>query len=54
MLNLSGYAQQVGNEMGKKEKLKFWSELDEVVESIPREKRVVIGFQWACWGREQR
>ncbi|KAK3556835.1 hypothetical protein QTP70_022272, partial [Hemibagrus guttatus] len=42
MLNVvSGYAPQVGCEL--KEKEKFWSELDEVMESIPTGERVVIG-----------
>ncbi|KAK3511567.1 hypothetical protein QTP70_010707 [Hemibagrus guttatus] len=40
MLNVvSGYAPQVGCE----EKERFWSELDEVMESIPTGERVVIG-----------
>ncbi|KAK3557785.1 hypothetical protein QTP86_000740 [Hemibagrus guttatus] len=42
MLNVvSGYASQVGCELGEKER--FWSELDEVMESIPTGERVVIG-----------
>ncbi|KAK3538419.1 hypothetical protein QTP86_001765 [Hemibagrus guttatus] len=42
MLNVvSGYAPQVGCEMEEKER--FWSELDEVMESIPTGERVVIG-----------
>ncbi|KAK3539573.1 hypothetical protein QTP70_010272 [Hemibagrus guttatus] len=42
MLNVvSGYAPQVGCELEKKER--FWSELDEVMESIPTGERVVIG-----------
>ncbi|KAK3552669.1 hypothetical protein QTP86_019443, partial [Hemibagrus guttatus] len=42
MLNVvSGYAPQVGCELGGKER--FWSELDEVMESIPTGERVVIG-----------
>ncbi|XP_062866594.1 uncharacterized protein LOC134329279, partial [Trichomycterus rosablanca] len=42
MLNVvSGYAPQVGCE--KEEKEKFWRDLDEVIESIPKEERVVIG-----------
>ncbi|KAK3517150.1 hypothetical protein QTP86_003947 [Hemibagrus guttatus] len=42
MLNVvSGYAPQVGCELEEKEK--FWSELDEVMESIPMGERVVIG-----------
>ncbi|KAK3571406.1 hypothetical protein QTP86_010698 [Hemibagrus guttatus] len=42
MLNVvSGYAPQVGCELEKKER--FWSELDEVMESIPTCERVVIG-----------
>ncbi|KAK3568688.1 hypothetical protein QTP86_013448 [Hemibagrus guttatus] len=42
MLNVvSGYAPQVGCEL--QEKKRFWSELDEVMESIPMGERVVIG-----------
>ncbi|KAK3518569.1 hypothetical protein QTP70_003334 [Hemibagrus guttatus] len=42
MLNVvSGYAPQAGCELEKKER--FWSELDEVKESIPTGQRVVIG-----------
>ncbi|KAK3532234.1 hypothetical protein QTP86_009512 [Hemibagrus guttatus] len=42
MLNVvSGYALQVGCELQEKER--FWSELDEVMESIPTGERVVIG-----------
>ncbi|KAK3574398.1 hypothetical protein QTP86_006625 [Hemibagrus guttatus] len=42
MLNVvSGYAPQVGCESEEKER--FWSELDEVMESIPTGERVVIG-----------
>ncbi|KAK3512985.1 hypothetical protein QTP70_034000 [Hemibagrus guttatus] len=42
MLNVvSGYAPQVGCELEEKET--FWSELDEVMESIPTGERVVIG-----------
>ncbi|KAK3533164.1 hypothetical protein QTP70_012417 [Hemibagrus guttatus] len=42
MLNVvSGYAPQVGCELEEKEG--FWSELDEVMESIPTGERVVIG-----------
>ncbi|KAK3522429.1 hypothetical protein QTP86_010639 [Hemibagrus guttatus] len=42
MLNVvSGYAPQVGCELEEKER--FWSELDEVMESIPTVERVVIG-----------
>ncbi|KAK3558644.1 hypothetical protein QTP86_022969, partial [Hemibagrus guttatus] len=42
MLNVvSGYAPQVGCEL--EEKGRFWSELDEVMESIPMGERVVIG-----------
>ncbi|KAK3556344.1 hypothetical protein QTP70_007095 [Hemibagrus guttatus] len=42
MLNVvSGYAPQVGCELGEKER--FWSELDEVMENIPTGERVVIG-----------
>ncbi|KAK3565194.1 hypothetical protein QTP86_001011 [Hemibagrus guttatus] len=42
MLNVvSGYAPQVGCELVEKEL--FWSELDEVMESIPTGERVVIG-----------
>ncbi|KAK3522609.1 hypothetical protein QTP86_027162 [Hemibagrus guttatus] len=38
---VSGYALQVGCELEEKER--FWSELDKVMESIPRGERVVIG-----------
>ncbi|KAI5617286.1 hypothetical protein C0J50_23231 [Silurus asotus] len=42
MINvISAYAPQVGCEMEKKET--FWSELDEVVEGVPRNERLVIG-----------
>ncbi|KAK3546666.1 hypothetical protein QTP70_031407, partial [Hemibagrus guttatus] len=42
MLNVvSGYAPQVGCELEEKER--FWSELDEVMESIPTGEGVVIG-----------
>ncbi|KAK3553764.1 hypothetical protein QTP70_009178 [Hemibagrus guttatus] len=42
MLNVvNGYAPQVGCELEEKER--FWSELDEVMESIPTGERVVIG-----------
>ncbi|KAK3522013.1 hypothetical protein QTP70_021391 [Hemibagrus guttatus] len=42
MLNVvSGYAPQVGCELEEKER--FWSKLDEVMESIPTGERVVIG-----------
>ncbi|KAK3570342.1 hypothetical protein QTP86_017287 [Hemibagrus guttatus] len=42
MLNVvSGYAPQVGCELEEKER--FWSELDEVIVSIPTGERVVIG-----------
>ncbi|KAK3515170.1 hypothetical protein QTP70_008170 [Hemibagrus guttatus] len=42
MLNVvSGYAPQVGCELEEKER--FWSELDEVMESIPTGERVEIG-----------
>ncbi|KAK3538824.1 hypothetical protein QTP86_015948 [Hemibagrus guttatus] len=42
MLNVvSGYYPQVGCELEEKER--FWSELDEVMESIPTGERVVIG-----------
>ncbi|KAK3574521.1 hypothetical protein QTP86_008701 [Hemibagrus guttatus] len=42
MLNVvSGYAPRVGCELEEKER--FWSELDEVMESIPKGERVVIG-----------
>ncbi|KAI5099189.1 hypothetical protein C0J45_11328 [Silurus meridionalis] len=42
MINvISAYAPQVGCEM--EEKKKFWSELDEVVEGVPRKERLVIG-----------
>ena len=38
---ISAYAPQVGCLMEEKDK--FWTDLDEVVESIPKEERVVIG-----------
>ncbi|KAK3553518.1 hypothetical protein QTP70_004198 [Hemibagrus guttatus] len=42
MLNVvSGYALEVGGELEKKGR--FWSELDEVMESIPTGERVLIG-----------
>ncbi|KAK3540508.1 hypothetical protein QTP70_032472, partial [Hemibagrus guttatus] len=45
MLNVvSGYASQVGCELEEKER--FWSELDEVMESIPTGERVVIGADY--------
>ncbi|KAI5091735.1 hypothetical protein C0J45_18941 [Silurus meridionalis] len=41
MINvISAYAPQVGCEM---EKERFWSELDEVVDGVPRNERLVIG-----------
>ncbi|KAK3561396.1 hypothetical protein QTP86_000588 [Hemibagrus guttatus] len=45
MLNVvSGYAPQVGCELEEKER--FWSELDELMESIPTGERVVIGVDF--------
>ncbi|KAI5086429.1 hypothetical protein C0J45_2298, partial [Silurus meridionalis] len=42
MINvISAYVPQVGCEMEEKEK--FWSELDEVVDGVPRKERLVIG-----------
>ncbi|KAK3555192.1 hypothetical protein QTP86_010486 [Hemibagrus guttatus] len=41
---VSGYAPQVGCELEEKER--FWSELDEVMESIPTGERVVIGVDF--------
>ncbi|XP_067359512.1 craniofacial development protein 2-like [Channa argus] len=41
---VSGYAPQVGCELEEKEK--FWSELDEVMQSISRGERVVIGAEF--------
>ena len=41
MTVISAYASQVG--CMRKEKDKFWTDLDEVVESIPKEERLVIG-----------
>ena len=54
MTVISAYAPQVG--CLREEKDKFWTDLGEVVESIPKEERLVIGgrFQWACWRRKQR
>ena len=37
----SGYDPQVGREFEEKEK--FWNEVDEVMQSIPGDERVVIG-----------
>lgn len=39
--DVSGYASQVGRELDEKEE--FCSDLDEVMQSIPRRERVVIG-----------
>ena len=41
MTVISVYTPQVG--CLREEKYKFWTDLDEVVESIPKEERVVIG-----------
>ncbi|KAI5093469.1 hypothetical protein C0J45_16607 [Silurus meridionalis] len=42
MINvISAYAPQVGSEMEEKER--FWSELDEEVDGVPRKERLVIG-----------
>ncbi|KAF7707183.1 hypothetical protein HF521_018401, partial [Silurus meridionalis] len=41
------YAPQVGCEMEEKEK--FWSELDEVEEGVPRKERLVIGADFNCY-----
>ncbi|KAF7691849.1 hypothetical protein C0J45_17882 [Silurus meridionalis] len=41
MIVISAYAPEVGCEMEEKEK--FWSELDEVVDGVPRNKCLVIG-----------
>ncbi|MCJ8744976.1 hypothetical protein PDJAM_G00124910 [Pangasius djambal] len=44
MLNVvSGYAPQVGCGLEEKERVRFWSELDEVIESILTGERVVTG-----------
>ncbi|MCJ8742384.1 hypothetical protein PDJAM_G00081420 [Pangasius djambal] len=58
MLNVvSGYAPQVHCELEEKER--FWSELDEVIESIPRGERVVTGADFnghvgeGCTGDEE-
>ena len=50
MFNIvNGYAPQVGYELEKKEN--FWNEGDEVMQSIPRDERVVIGpnFNGHIW-----
>ena len=53
MTVISAYAPQVG--CLREEKDKFWTDLDEVVESIPKEESGDRGrFQWACWRRKQR
>ena len=41
MTVISAYATQVG--CPREEKDKFWTDVDEVVESIPRDEGVVIG-----------
>ncbi len=42
---ISAYAPQVGCEM--EEKVEFWSELKDNIQSIPRDERIVIGrLQW--------
>ena len=41
LIFISGYAPQVGCEFEEKEK--FWNELDEVMQNIPRDERVLIG-----------
>ncbi|KAK3574515.1 hypothetical protein QTP86_008562 [Hemibagrus guttatus] len=52
MLNVvSGYAPQVGCELEEKER--FWSELDEVMESIPTGERVVIGADFNGHAEEE-
>ncbi|KAF7706682.1 hypothetical protein HF521_019936, partial [Silurus meridionalis] len=38
---ISAYAPQVGCKMEEKER--FWSQLDEVVDGVPRNERLVIG-----------
>ena len=54
MTVISAYAPQVG--CLREEKDNFWTDLDEVVESIPKEERFRDRgrFQWACWRRKQR
>ncbi|KAK3537277.1 hypothetical protein QTP70_006997 [Hemibagrus guttatus] len=52
MLNVvSGYAPQVGCELEEKER--FWSELDEVMESTPMGERVVIGADFNGHAEEE-
>ncbi|KAF7708178.1 hypothetical protein HF521_017235, partial [Silurus meridionalis] len=51
MINVtSAYAPQVGCKMEEKEK--FWSELDEVVDGVPRNERLVIGADFKCQAGE--
>ncbi|KAG2457570.1 CFDP2 protein, partial [Polypterus senegalus] len=46
MMNVvSAYAPQVGCARGKKED--FWSELDEVMKSVPKEQKVVLGADFS-------
>ena len=46
---VSGHVPQVRCELDEKEK--FWSEVDEVMQSIPRDERVVFGadFSGHAW-----
>ena len=46
---ISAYAPQVGCELEEKED--FWNDLDEMVESMHKGERVLIGgrSEWACW-----
>ena len=48
---ISAYAPQVGCLMEEKDK--FWTDMDEVVESLPKEERVVTGADFNG-RREQR
>ncbi|KAI5610689.1 hypothetical protein C0J50_11967, partial [Silurus asotus] len=54
MINvISAYAPQVGCEMEEKER--FWSELDEVVDGVPRKEWLVIGADFnGHVGKENR
>lgn len=42
MLNVSGYALQPGNK-------RFFGELDEMIENIPRGESDQSRLLWACW-----
>ena len=51
---ISAYALQMGCELEEKED--FWSDLDEMVDSVHKGERVLIESRskWACWWGKQR